>query len=47
MILSTVRRREARRVCDAAKAQFPSAFLAIDSAPGPGSVVSGNMGTRV
>ena len=47
VILSVVRRREAQRVCDAARLAEPAAFVAVDNAPGPGSMIGHKVGSTV
>lgn len=41
MVLSVVRRRDARTVCDVAGGADPEAFVAVDNHPTPGSVLHG------
>jgi uncharacterized protein YebE (UPF0316 family) len=47
MVLSVVRRREARDVIDVVRRTDPQAFVALDNAPGPGSEIGGVVGARV
>lgn len=39
MVLSVVRRRDAEKVCDAAKRADDRAFVTVDSDPGPGAII--------
>jgi uncharacterized protein YebE (UPF0316 family) len=47
MVLSVVRRREAREVCEVVKRTDPQAFITLDNEPGPGQQVAGVGGPRV
>lgn len=47
MVLSVVRRREARQVADAIRAWDADTFITVDSEPGPASHVSGVVGARL
>lgn len=47
MLLTIVRRRHARIVCEVVKAVDGTAMVAVDNAPAPGSTIGGLLGSRL